>query len=100
MQAGALHYVQADCTRLGGVSEFLTVSLLAKKLGLPVVPHVGDMGQLHQHLVLFNHIALGHEVLFLEHIPHLRGHFVFPAVVKDGRYRTPEEPGASCDLKS
>ena len=98
MQAGALHYVQADCTRLGGVSEFLTVSLLAKKLGLPVVPHVGDMGQLHQHLVLFNHIALGHEVSFLEYIPHLRDRFVFPAVVKDGRYRTPEEPGASCDL--
>jgi L-fuconate dehydratase len=99
MQAGALHYVQADCTRLGGVSEFLTVSLLAKKLGLPVVPHVGDMGQLHQHLVLFNHIALGQEVLFLEHIPHLRGQFVFPAQLKDGHYRTPEEPGASCDLK-
>ena len=99
MQAGALHYVQADCTRLGGVSEFLTVSLLAKKLGLPVVPHVGDMGQLHQHLVLFNHIALGHEVLFLEYIPHLRDHFVFPAVVQDGRYRIPGEPGASCDLK-
>ena len=99
MQAGALHYVQADCTRLGGVSEFLAVSLLAKKLGLPVVPHVGDMGQLHQHLVLFNHIALGHEVLFLEYIPHLRDHFVFPAVVKDGRYRIPEEAGASCELK-
>src|SRR5258708_5709787 len=99
MQAGALHYVQADCTRLGGVSEFLTVSLLAKKLGLPVVPHVGDMGQLHQHLVLFNHIALGHEVSFLEYITHLRDHFVFPAVVKDGRYRIPEEPGASCELK-
>ena len=99
MQAGALHYVQADCTRLGGVSEFLTVSLLAKKLGLPVVPHVGDMGQLHQHLVLFNHIALGQEVSFLEHIPHLRDHFVFPSLVKDGCYQTPEEPGASCDLK-
>ena len=99
MQAGALHYVQADCTRLGGVSEFLTVSLLAKKLGLPVVPHVGDMGQLHQHLVLFNHIALGQEVSFLEYIPHLRDHFVFPAVVEDGRYRIPEEPGASCELK-
>jgi len=99
MQAGALHYVQADCTRLGGVSEFLTVSLLATKLGLPVVPHVGDMGQLHQHLVLFNCIALGQEVLFLEYIPHLRDHFVFPAVVKDGSYRIPEEPGASCDLK-
>ncbi len=98
-QSGALHYVQADCTRLGGVSEFLTVSLLAKKFLLPVVPHVGDMGQLHQHLVLFNHIALAHDVLFLEHIPHLRNHFVSPALVADGCYRTPQEPGASCDLK-
>jgi L-fuconate dehydratase len=99
LQAGALHYVQADCTRLGGVSEFLTVSFLARKLGLPVPPHVGDMGQLHQHLVLFNHIALGHEVLFLEHIPHLRDQFAFPAQVSGGRYRTPQVAGASCDLK-
>ena len=99
MQAGGLHFVQADCTRLAGVSEFLTVSLLAKKLGLPVVPHVGDMGQIHQHLVLFNRIALDHEVLFLEHIPHLREHFLFPAGVRGGYYETPQEPGASCDLK-
>lgn len=99
LQAGAIHYVQADCTRLAGVSEFLTVSLLAKKFGLPVPPHVGDMGQLHQHLVLFNHIAIGHEALFLEHIPHLRKHFIFPAEVSGGYYKTPQEPGASCDLK-
>jgi L-fuconate dehydratase len=99
LQAGALHYVQADCTRLAGVSEFLTVSLLAKKMDLPVVPHIGDMGQLHQHLVLFNHIALGHEALFLEHIPHLGSHFVNPAQVSRGRYETPQDPGASCDLK-
>lgn len=99
LQASATHYVQADCTRLAGVSEFLTVSLLAKKFRLPVVPHVGDMGQLHQHLVLFNHIALGQEPLFLEHISHLRDHFVFPAAVENGRYKTPQEPGASCDLK-
>jgi len=98
-ESGALHYVQADCTRLAGVSEFLTVSLLAKKFSLPIVPHVGDMGQLHQHLVLFNHIALAHEVLFLEHIPHLCNHFVSPALVAGGRYQTPQEPGASCDLK-
>jgi L-fuconate dehydratase len=98
-QAHAVHYVQADCTRLGGVSEFLTVSLLAKKFGLPVVPHVGDMGQMHQHLVLFLRIALGNELLFLEHIPHLRSHFVFPAELEGGRYRTPQEPGSSTDLK-
>jgi L-alanine-DL-glutamate epimerase and related enzymes of enolase superfamily len=98
MQTSAIHYVQADCTRLAGVSEFLTVSLLAKKFRLPVVPHVGDMGQLHQHLVLFNHIALGHDPLFLEHIPHLRSHFVFPASITNGCYETPQQPGASCDL--
>jgi L-fuconate dehydratase len=95
---GGMHYVQADCTRLAGVSEFLTVSLMAKKCGLPVVPHVGDMGQLHQHLVLFNHIALGHELVFLEHIPHLRERFAFPAEVSGGFYKTPQEPGASTDL--
>jgi L-fuconate dehydratase len=93
-----MHFVQADCTRLAGVSEFLTVSLMARKFGLPIVPHVGDMGQLHQHLVLFNHIALDHEVVFLEHIPHLKEHFVFPAEVNDGFYKTPQEPGASSDL--
>ena len=75
MQAGAAHFIQVDCTRVGGISEFITVSLLARKFDLPVVPHVGDMGQIHQHLVLFNRVALGHEQIFLEYIPHLRDYF-------------------------
>jgi L-fuconate dehydratase len=95
---GGVHFVQADCTRVAGISEFLTVSLMAKKFGLPIVPHVGDMGQLHQHLVLFNHIALNHEVVFLEHIPHLKEHFAFPANVSGGFYKTPQEPGASSEM--
>ena len=99
LEAQALSFIQVDCTRVAGVSEFLTVSLLAKIFDLPVVPHVGDMGQLHQHLVLFNHIGLGLKAEFLEHIPHLRTHFVHPAQVQDGVYRTPQEPGASADLK-
>jgi L-fuconate dehydratase len=99
IEAGAVHFVQADCTRLAGVSEFLTVSLLARKFGLPVVPHVGDMGQIHRHLVLFNHIALGHDLLFLEYIPHLHEYFLYPARVEGGIYRTPQEPGSSQDLK-
>jgi L-fuconate dehydratase len=99
LKAKALSFVQVDCTRVAGVSEFLTVSFLAKIFDLPVVPHVGDMGQMHQHLVLFNHIGLGLKAEFLEHIPHLRTHFVHPADVRDGVYRTPQEPGASTDLK-
>ena len=84
LQADAAGFIQPDCVRLGGVSEFIAVSLMARKYGIPVVPHVGDMGQIHQHLVLFNHIALGHEAIFLEYIPHLRQHFTDPARVEGG----------------
>jgi len=100
LQTGSAGFIQADAVRIGGVSEFITVSLLCRKYGIPVVPHVGDMGQLHQHLVLFNQISMGHEALFLEHIPHLQKHFVHPVIVESGVYRTPMEPGSSCDLKN
>lgn len=99
LQTGCASFIQVDAVRVGGVSEFITVSLLCKKYGVPVVPHVGDMGQLHQHLVLFNHISMGHEALFLEHIPHLQKHFVNPVRIRNGVYRTPQEAGSSCDLK-
>jgi L-fuconate dehydratase len=100
LQTGAAGFIQVDAVRVGGVSEFITISLLCRKYGIPVVPHVGDMGQLHQHLVLFNHISLGHEALFLEHIPHLKKHFVHPVRIENGVYKTPLEPGSSCDLKT
>lgn len=99
LQSGAAQFYQVDCTRVGGVSEFITVSLMARKRGFPVVPHVGDMGQIHQHLVLFNHVALDHERIFLEYIPHLKRYFSEPAQVKAGVYVTPQRPGSSSDLK-
>jgi L-fuconate dehydratase len=99
IQAGAVHFVQPDITRVAGISEFLTVALLAKQASLPVVPHVGDMGQVHQHLMLFLRIALDNEPIFLEHIPHLREHFTHPAIIEEGRYLTTQEPGSSADLK-
>jgi L-fuconate dehydratase len=99
LQRGCAGFIQVDAVRVGGVSEFITISLLCKKFGIPVVPHVGDMGQLHQHLVLFNHIAVGHQALFLEHIPHLKQYFVHPVKIENGVYITPQEAGSSCDLK-
>jgi L-fuconate dehydratase len=99
LQAGAMAICQVDAVRVAGVSEFLVVSLLAKKFGVPVIPHVGDMGQIHQHLVLFNHIALDHEAIFLEHIPHLQGRFTEPVKIVGARYTTPLLPGSSCELK-
>lgn len=99
LQLKCMGFCQVDAVRVAGVSEFLAISLMARKAGIPVVPHVGDMGQLHQHLVLFNHIGMGHEALFLEHIPHLKAHFVHPVKVQGGVYATPQEAGAGCDLK-
>ena len=100
LQTGCAGFIQVDAVRVGGVSEFITVSLLCKKYGVPVVPHVGDMGQLHQHLVLFNHISMGHEALFLEHIPHLQKYFTHPAIIKNGVYQTPQVAGSTCELKN
>jgi L-fuconate dehydratase len=97
--------IQGGADRTGGLYagcgnfRVLTVSLLARKFGLRVVPHVGDMGQIHQHLVLFNHIAVGHKAAFLECIPHLQPHFVNPAQIENGVYVTPQVPGSSSDLK-
>ena len=99
LEARAVGVVQADCTRLAGISEYLAVAILATRYPVQVIPHVGDMGQIHQQLVLFNHIALGHKKLFLEHIPHLRKYFVHPAEIRDGRYVTSEIPGCGTDLK-
>ncbi len=85
-----------------GIGDEKALEILAEvkaKFGVPVVPHVGDMGQLHQHLVLFNHISLGLPALFLEHIPHLRKYFTHPVQVVEGIYKVPQEEGSSCDLK-
>lgn len=99
IQSGCMSFNQVDAVRVGGISEFILISLLSKKYNVPVVPHVGDMGQIHQHLVLFNHISIGHPALLLEHIPHLQEHFKFPVTIENARYRTPQEPGMSADLK-
>ncbi|WP_162342725.1 enolase C-terminal domain-like protein [Cyclobacterium salsum] len=99
IQSGCMSFNQVDAVRVGGVSEFLLISLLSRKYSIPVVPHVGDMGQIHQHLVLFNHISLGHPAILLEYIPHLKDYFKFPAQVVGGKYTTPQEPGLSSDFK-
>jgi len=99
LQSGCMSFNQVDAVRVGGISEFLAISLMSKKFNVPVVPHVGDMGQIHQHLVVYNHIGMGHEALFLEHIPHLKSHFKNPVVIKDGVYQIPQSAGSSSDLK-
>ena len=91
---------QVDALRVGGISEFILISLMSRKCGVPVIPHVGDMGQIHQHMVLFNHISMSHPKLFLECIPHLCKYFKDPATIEDGVYLVPQTPGSSSDFNN
>lgn len=91
--AGAVDFVQADAVRLAGITEWWAVADLAFAHRLPVVPHVGDMMQIHLHTTLAHPAST-----MLEYIPWLRGCFVEPATVEAGYYRVPEAPGAGTTL--
>lgn len=95
MRAGAVKYVQVDALRVAGISEWLSVADNAHEMGLPVVPHVGDMMQVHQH-TSFAHPACG----LLEYIPWTQHCFEEPALVSDGQFRLPEISGAGTTLKA
>jgi L-alanine-DL-glutamate epimerase-like enolase superfamily enzyme len=95
ISAGAVHFVQPDAVRLGGVSEWLQVADLALAHRLPVAAHVGDMGQVHVHL------SLAHPAcVLLEYIPWIRHCFEEPATVRDGSYVAPQHPGAGTTLRA
>lgn len=92
IHAGAVHYVQPDIVRLAGITEWWQVADLALCYALPVVPHVGDMCQVHQHLC-FAHAACN----LLEYIPWLRDWMLHPAEIKDGFYVAPDYAGAGME---
>lgn len=90
LREGAVHFLQPDITRLGGVTEWLRVADLAFAHRLPVAPHAGDMGQVHVHL------GMAHPaVTLVEYIPWIRHCFEEPMTVKDGYFVPPQLPGAA-----
>lgn len=93
--AGAVHFVQPDAVRLAGITEWWRVAELAYAYHLPVVPHIGDMMQVHLHL------AVAHPACtLLEYIPWLRDCFEEPATVQNGHFVVPSRPGAGTTLRS
>ena len=102
LQADAIDVVQIDACRVGGVNENLAILLLAAAFGKPVCPHAGGVGlcELVQHLSFFDYVAVSGslEGRHLEYVDHLHEHFVDPVVIRDGRYRAPEQPGFSAQM--
>jgi len=103
LASGAIGVCQIDACRVAGVNENLAIMLLAAKYGVPVCPHAGGVGlcEAVQHLAMFDHVALAgtEEGRWIEYVDHLHGHFVDPAIVRNGRYRAPLQPGASTELR-
>lgn len=87
---GALHFAQPDVTRIGGVTGLVQAAEHARSAGLPVAAHAGEMSQVHVHVAyaLPNHTML-------EYIPWIAEHFAEPAIVVDGMFVRPEQPGCS-----
>jgi L-alanine-DL-glutamate epimerase-like enolase superfamily enzyme len=94
LRQDAIGYVQADCTRLGGVTEWLAVAELAQAFDIPVVPHHADMMRVHQHL------GAGHPACpMIECIPWLQEIYEEPADIRDGCFHVPDTPGASTAIR-
>jgi L-fuconate dehydratase len=104
LQLGALSFLQIDACRVGGVNENVAVLLLAAKFGVPVCPHAGGVGlcEAVQHLSMLDYVAVSGslEGRVIEWVDHLHEHFAEPAVVRQGRYRVPEGPGAGTEMRS
>ncbi len=91
----AIAVVQVDATRVAGITETLAVTQLAACHNLPVVPHISDMMQVHQHIV-----AAFPNAPMLEYIPWLLDLFEEPVRVADGYILTPTAPGASTRMRA
>ncbi|KAH9886066.1 enolase C-terminal domain-like protein [Cubamyces lactineus] len=94
LQAEAIDVCQIDSCRLAGVSEVLSVLLMAAKFGVPVCPHAGGVGLCEYviHLSLIDYIAVSGtmERNVLEFVDHLHEHFLYPCSInKNGRYNVP-----------
>ncbi|KAF2801372.1 enolase C-terminal domain-like protein [Mytilinidion resinicola] len=102
LQAEAIDICQIDACRLGGVNEVLAVLLLAAKFGIPIVPHSGGVGlpEYTQHLSTIDYVVVSGKKSLLEYVDHLHEHFLHPAEIVEGYYKTPMEPGYSVEMKS
>jgi len=94
IEMGAVDVVQADCTKLMGIDEWLDVAALARAYNLEVVPHTNVQQKLHVQLA-----AASENVPMVEHCyESLNDIWEDPIAVVDGYYTLPEEPGLGCKL--
>jgi L-alanine-DL-glutamate epimerase-like enolase superfamily enzyme len=93
LAVGAVQIVQADATRLAGITEWLSAAGLAECFGAELVPHHSEFGQAQQHCAFATRGAVALE------FPWDAGAFADP-VRKDGNTIVrPEAVGAGTTLR-
>ncbi|KAK9473933.1 enolase C-terminal domain-like protein [Dipodascopsis tothii] len=97
LQAEAIDVCQIDAVRLGSVNECMAVMLMAKKFGVPCVPHNGAMGltELTSHLSTIDYVCVSAKRSMLEAAESYRENLRHPSVIRDAHYVTPIAPGYS-----
>ncbi len=98
----SLDFCQIDSCRIASINEILPVLLIASKFNIPVIPHAGGVGlcEYVQHLNLINKYIITNNNLFLsEYAESCSEHFENPAIIKNGGYVTPVNPGYSVKIK-
>ena len=98
----SLDYCQIDSCRIASINEIIPVLLIASKFNIPVIPHAGGVGlcEYVQHLNLINKFIITNNSFELcEYAESCSEHFINPAIIKDGGYVTPLEPGYSVKIK-
>jgi L-galactonate dehydratase len=82
-----------------------SVSLATKssnlRFNIPIVPHSGGVGlpEYTQHISTIDYVVVSGKLSVLEYVDHLHEHFYHPAIIKDGYYQTPVEPGYSVEMR-
>ena len=102
IENNSLDFCQIDSCRIASINEILPVLLIASKFNIPVIPHAGGVGlcEYVQHLNLINKFIISNNNLQLcEYAESCSEHFKNPAVIKEGGYVTPINPGYSVEIK-
>lgn len=94
IEMGGVDIVQADCTKLMGIDEWLDVAALARSYNLEVAPHTNVQQKLHVQLAAATENASMVEYCYES----LNDIWEDPVTVKDGYYSLPHEPGLGCKL--
>jgi len=94
---GGVRYIQFDCTRAGGITEFLRVASYAEMHGLLVVPHHDP--QIHGHLVMAQPNGFGLETFpNPERDPLWEELYTLKPEIRDGMVHMTDAPGLGFEI--